>query len=683
MNHLNIFTSNLTRMKLLLATYLLLALPLWAQQSLTIDVVENHFKIDETHSLIVSHIENIESYDDLSSYSEVTISFNKDEYTFKSVPNILEYTNSYIISKLSNEYTLYFTQLPIISVKSQNTIVDEPKLLADFTYSDDQQVLTSNIGIELRGGSSQSYPKKTYDLEFWKDETGDDTYDVQFGDMRSDDDWILDALYNEPLRLRSYIANKLWLDMHSPHYLSDEPDAKSGADVMYVELFLNDDYNGIYNLSEQIDKKQLELKSYKDGAIRGELYKGVSWGDGAVTFTSLPVYDNNSRKWDGYELKYPKEDEITDWQKVHRFTDFIINSSDEDFIDDIWSNFNYDNYLDYFIFLNLLRATDNTGKNIYLAKYNDDEPYYYAPWDLDACFGTMWTGANEDITNDILTNGFHDRVIELNPDNYSTTIAERWVDYRENILETNNLIKIFEDRYQFLSENKIYEREALVYSNYQFSQQDLSYLLNWLHDRLNSLDAYFSNRPVAPTGLTATEVSETQIDLTWTAPPNDGGSAIIGYTLQYNKTGEIAFGESVTGIEADATSYSHTGLTAGTEYHYRVAAINSIGTGAYASTSATPGSGGGVSTFSVSEVQDALRLHPNPAGDEVRVALPVEGTYAVSLHTLAGKVVLHTQLQGGGTRTLSLSELQEGVYIVNVRRQDGQSSTHRLIKAAH
>ena len=82
--------------------------------------------------------------------------------------------------------------------------------------------------------------------------------------------------------------------------------------------------------------------------------------------------------------------------------------------------------------------------------------------------------------------------------------------------------------------------------------------------------------PAAVDDLSASAASSTQIDLSWTAP-NDGGSPLTGYTLQYNKTGDTAFGESVTGIAGDATSYSHTSLDAGTEYTYRVVAINDVG----------------------------------------------------------------------------------------------------------
>ncbi len=42
-------------------------------------------------------------------------------------------------------------------------------------------------------------------------------------------------------------------------------------------------------------------------------------------------------------------------------------------------------------------------------------------------------------------------------------------------------------------ENKIYEREALVYPNYEFNEEDLDYLLTWLQKRLLFLDNYFGN----------------------------------------------------------------------------------------------------------------------------------------------------------------------------------------------
>jgi hypothetical protein len=145
------------------------------------------------------------------------------------------------------------------------------------------------------------------------------------------------------------------------------------------------------------------------------------------------------------------------------------------------------------LFLNLIRATDNKGKNIYLAKYKPDEPYYYIPWDLDGCFGTIWNGTNQNITNDILTNGFMNRVIDENPNNTFTNIASTWFDYRDDIFSLNSLSNSITNQYNFFQDNKVYEREFLVYPNYSFDNQSLEYTLNWLENRLEYLDIYFGN----------------------------------------------------------------------------------------------------------------------------------------------------------------------------------------------
>lgn len=465
---------------------------LCSAQVLTINVAKPKFGVDQNKALIVSQINNIDNYSNTSDYEEVILVLDSNEYHFTTIPNSINYQQSYLVTDKTNskDYTLYFTELPIIAIQANTDIVSDPKVAADFTYTDQQQTIISKIGIELRGGFSQTFPKKTYDLVFLEDDLQDNK-DVQFGTMRSDDDWILDALYNEPLRIRSYVANKLWLEMHTLTYIEDEPDAKSGADVMFVEMFLNGQYNGLYNLSEQVDRKQLKLKKFNDN-IRGELYKGISWGEGTL-FSGLPDYDNTKRSWGGYDFKYPKEEDATDWKNLYDFKDFVINAPTADFKEDIWTKFDKENYIDYFLFLNLLRAADNTGKNIYVAKYKADEPYFYVPWDLDACFGTNWRGINEDTFSGILKNGFIRRVIETDPMNISDDIVDQWFDLRNDIFSKDYLSNLIADQYDYLRSHKLYEREAIVYPNYPFSNSDLSYTLSWLDRRLEYLDDYFLN----------------------------------------------------------------------------------------------------------------------------------------------------------------------------------------------
>ena len=84
--------------------------------------------------------------------------------------------------------------------------------------------------------------------------------------------------------------------------------------------------------------------------------------------------------------------------------------------------------------------------------------------------------------------------------------------------------------------------------------------------------------PGAPTGLTATASGPTGIDLSWSAPSSDGGAAITGYRIEVSENGST-WTDLVANTGNAATSYSHTGLTAGTTRHYRVSAINSAGMG--------------------------------------------------------------------------------------------------------
>ena len=86
--------------------------------------------------------------------------------------------------------------------------------------------------------------------------------------------------------------------------------------------------------------------------------------------------------------------------------------------------------------------------------------------------------------------------------------------------------------------------------------------------------------PGAPTGLTATASGNTQIDLSWTAPASDGGSAITGYKIEESPNGIDTWTDRVANTADAATTYAHTGLAASTTRHYRVSAINTIGTSA-------------------------------------------------------------------------------------------------------
>jgi hypothetical protein len=96
--------------------------------------------------------------------------------------------------------------------------------------------------------------------------------------------------------------------------------------------------------------------------------------------------------------------------------------------------------------------------------------------------------------------------------------------------------------------------------------------------------------PGAPTGLTATGTTTTNVALSWTAP----SGTVTGYYIYQNGV-QIASNAS--------TSYTVGGLSAGTSYTFTVAAYNANGTGSQSSgatgTTLTAGAGGNVTAPSV------------------------------------------------------------------------------------
>ena len=133
----------------------------------------------------------------------------------------------------------------MISTNGQQ-IVDEPKINANLAVIENKNETNYKIGIEIRGSSSQMFPKKSYGFETRSSDWSEDI-DVNLGGFPEEEDWILYGPYSD----KSLIRNKLTFD------LSNSIGYKASK-VKFYNLYINNDYKGLYVLMEKIKRNQLK-----------------------------------------------------------------------------------------------------------------------------------------------------------------------------------------------------------------------------------------------------------------------------------------------------------------------------------------------------------------------------------------------------------------------------------------
>ena len=385
-------------------------------------------------------------------------------------------------------YSYYRSELPLITITTDGPIVNSPAVHGIINVADaDGNVITMHAGFKIRGTSSQQYDKKSYRVELWADETGTLMADTAFLGLRSDDDWNLEAMWAQPLRLRDKVANELWMEMYRLPYAESEPAALPGIRMVYADLFINDEYLGVYTLTERMDRKQLGLRKYNCD-IRGVLYKGN--GPGTPTFDTLPNYDNTQDTWDNYEWVYPNEsDTAIDWNHLYSFTNFVMNASDNVFYSQYAAQFDKDNAIDYYLFINSLMAMDNMGRNLFLARYKKSSTYIYLPWDLDAIWGLDIDGSQTYNTAGLMSNGFFDRLTQdCNDNGFVVSATTRYNALRNTILTTEHIMELVQNQYDALVESGAYEREHEAWPDFTVDENQLTYMREWLDDRFGYLD---------------------------------------------------------------------------------------------------------------------------------------------------------------------------------------------------
>ncbi len=119
---------------------------------------------------------------------------------------------------------------PVLRIDAPRAIPNDPKVPATLRMPG----YRGRIGIEVRGQSSQQFPKQSYAVELRDD--------AALLGMPEDDDWVLYAAYNDKTLMRNVVA-----------YETARRIGRYAARTRFVELRLNGAYRGVYVLMEKLE----------------------------------------------------------------------------------------------------------------------------------------------------------------------------------------------------------------------------------------------------------------------------------------------------------------------------------------------------------------------------------------------------------------------------------------------
>ena len=317
-----------------------------------------------------------------------------NSFTFKGITANKSWT---VECSDGNVYNMQFTYLPIVSLQGEfgyeyvygTVVLAEPGLPAS-------EVMTARI--KWRGATTNTPEKhkRNYSINF-VDANGN-KQNRKLLNMRRDNHWILDAGQADMARVRNRVATELWLDMaHEPYYYNQAPDALSGVRGEMVEVFLGNDYRGIYALTEAMDRKQLQLVKHDtiNNVFHGGLWKTNRFNDESG-FRWAEEFNDSLPDYYGFETKYPELDEVfpTSYQVLYDAIDAMAwSETHEAFNACVDTYFDVPVAIDYTIFYLTLNANDNSAKNIYWLCHDraQDPRLSIAVWDFDASVGGSWT----------------------------------------------------------------------------------------------------------------------------------------------------------------------------------------------------------------------------------------------------------------------------------------------------
>ena len=291
-------------------------------------------------------------------------------------------------------------KLPQVNINTNGgTIVDEPKIEAQMTITKNETLdFVGKIGIEIRGSSSQMFPKKQFGLEIWDE--ANEGINVSLLGFPEEEDWILYAPYSDKALIRNVLIYDLARDI-----------GRYASRVKFVDVSINGSYNGVYVLMEKLkrDSNRIDLNKLKPEEISGEDLTGgyilkIDKADGlnetlytvanAITSTYAPN-DANSGQKIYFNYDTPKAEDIVAEQKdyisnyMHEFENVLAGDDFKDPDNGYAKYIDSDSFIDFFLLNELSNNVDGYRLSTWLTKDKNKKLNMGPIWDFNLAFGNV------------------------------------------------------------------------------------------------------------------------------------------------------------------------------------------------------------------------------------------------------------------------------------------------------
>lgn len=418
------------------------------------------------------------------------------------------------------------SNLPIVVVNTDLglTIPDEPKIDAEMGIiwngdgnmnyiTDPFNEFYGDIGIERRGSSSQSFPKKPYSVETRGPDSSN--YNASIFNWPADNDWALIAPYSDKSLIRNVLTYKLGNE--TGHYT---PRTK------LCELVLNGEYQGVYVFTEKIkqgsgrvDVDKIEYNDTNADEITGGYIVKIdkTTGGEPIAWTSPFAQAPPATGPIHYQLHDPELDSLHPLQQSYiqsYITNFETALDAASFTDPIIGYrpfIDVGSFIDFMLINEISKNVDGYRISTFYHKQHisDGGKLVAGPlWDFNLawgnanyCDGGLTTGW-EIYFNDVcggggsLNNPFHWNRLVQDPD-YTHELNCRWQELRQDILHEDSLLLFIDEQAVLLNDaatrnfTKWPTLGSYVWPNNFVGntyQEEIDYLKSWTSARIQWMD---------------------------------------------------------------------------------------------------------------------------------------------------------------------------------------------------